>query len=206
MTTDKKSSKIKTPKTASSTEDQTSHTTCENRLPGDLTKEELLEQMIRVNQAGEYGAKRIYAGQMSVLKNDPCYPTLQHMAEQEEEHLQYFSQQLGDRMIRPTALMPLWHALGFAVGAGTALLGKEAAMACTVAVEETIDEHYREQLDQLGEDETLLKNSIEKFRQEELEHRDIGLEHNAENAPGYEALKQLIKLGSRAAIALSKRI
>lgn len=180
--------------------------TADKRLPGDLTQEKFLEQVIRVNHAGEYGAKRIYAGQMAVLKNDPCYPTLKHMAEQEEVHLQYFGKEIGERMIRPTALMPLWHALGFAVGAGAALVGKEAAMACTVAVEEVIDEHYREQLEQLGDDEAPLKESIEKFRQEELEHREIGLEHHAENAPGYEVLKQLIKCGSKAAIFLSKRI
>lgn len=188
------------------TEKKINNETCENHIPGDLTKEELLEQIIRVNQAGEYGAKRIYAGQMAILKNDPCYPTLKHMAEQEEEHLKYFSKEIGERMIRPTALMPIWHVLGFAVGAGTALIGKEAAMACTVAVEETIDEHYQEQLEQLGDDEKPLKEAIEKFRQEELEHRDIGLDHDAEQAPGYEILKNIIKLGSKISIELSKRI
>lgn len=180
--------------------------TAENRLPGDLTKEELLEQMIRVNHAGEYGAKRIYAGQMRILKNDECYEELQHMAEQEEEHLQYFADQITKRKVRPTALMPIWHVAGYAMGAATALMGKKAAMACTVAVETVIDEHYQEQLNELGNDEKELKAAITKFREEELEHRDIGLEHDAEQTPGYELLSFGVKSASKLAIWLSKRI
>jgi 3-demethoxyubiquinol 3-hydroxylase len=181
-----------------------------NSLPGSLSKEQIIQQLIRVNQAGEYGAKRIYQGQMAVLKNDSCIGALKHMAEQEEEHLSYFNGQVRDRMVRPTALMPVWHVLGYALGAGTALLGKKAAMACTVAVEEVIDEHYQQQLVLLktryADEETILATQIEQFRQEELEHRDTGLEHHAKETPGYDLLTGAIKAGSRLAIWLSKRI
>lgn len=179
-------------------------------LPGSLSKEEFIEQLIRVNQAGEYGAKRIYQGQISVLNNDECANTIKHMAEQEEAHLAYFVNQVKDRQVRPTVLMPVWHVLGYVLGAGTALLGKRAAMACTVAVEEVIDEHYKEQLEILAqtypEEEDALKARIEQFRQEELEHRDIGIAHDALNTPGYRALTGAIKAGSKLAIWLSKRI
>jgi ubiquinone biosynthesis monooxygenase Coq7 len=162
--------------------------------------------MIRVNHAGEFGAKRIYAGQLAILEKTELGPTLHHMAEQEEVHLDYFSKELAARHVRPTALSPLWNIAGFALGAATALLGKRAAMACTVAVEEVIDEHYRHQLGHLPENETELRSKIEQFRQEELEHRDIGLEHEAELAPGYHVLSQVIKAGSKAAIWLSTRV
>lgn len=193
------------------TDQSTPHTT---DLPGSRPFVEELEQCIRVNQAGEYGAKRIYEGQIAILKNDSCYETLHHMAEQEQEHLSFFNSQLTQRHIRPTILTPLWHVAGFALGAGTALLGKEAAMACTVAVEEVIDEHYQEQLsmlkqhqDRLTSDENkLLVEKIEQFRLEELEHRDIGLQNNAEQAPAYKALTSAIKCASKLAIFLSKRI
>lgn len=128
------------------------------------------------------------------------------MAEQEEKHLDYFSQAISDRHVRPTALLPLWHAAGFALGAATALMGPKAAMACTVAVEEAIDEHYRNQLDVLPEKEEPLKQAITEFRAEELEHRDIGLENQAEEAPGFEVMSFFIKRGSKLAIWLSERI
>ena len=175
-------------------------------LPGMLDENEYLQQVIRVNHAGEYGAKRIYHGQMHVLKNHACYPVLKHMAEQEEEHLEYFSRQLEERNIRPSALMPLWHIAGYTLGAATALLGKEAAMACTVAVEEAIDEHYREQLDRIDEKESDLKEKIETFRLQELEHKEIGIEHEAKKAVAYPVLKFLIKTGSRVAITLAKKV
>ena len=108
--------------------------------------------------------------------------------------------------MRPTAMLPLWDVLGFALGAGTALLGTAAAMACTVAVEEAIDEHYADQARRLGGDEPELKATIEEFREEELEHRDTALAHEAERAPGYELLSVTIKAGSRLAICLSERI
>jgi 3-demethoxyubiquinol 3-hydroxylase len=178
-------------------------------LPGDLKQEQLIERMIRVDQAGEYGAVRIYEGQLSVLASSDSAPVIKHMLDQEIEHLETFSEMLKKRRVRPTALMPLWHLAGFALGAGTALLGKKAAMACTVAVEEVIDEHYAAQVEKLecmGNDEKNLKDTCEKFREEELEHRKIGLEHGAEQTPGYEALSAVVKTGSRMAIWLSERI
>lgn len=178
-------------------------------LPGDLTREQLIDRMIRVDQAGEYGAVRIYQGQISVLGKAEKGPVIQEMLEQEEEHLDTFNSLVAKRRVRPTALMPIWHLAGFALGAGTALLGEKAAMACTVAVEEVIDEHYAEQirkLNQLGGDEKDLSDTCEKFRQEELVHRDTGLKHGAEQTPGYEGLSALIKGGSRLAIWLSERI
>ena len=180
--------------------------TGDGRLPGDPTAREMVTRAIRVDHAGEYGAKRIYQGQLAVLGRGPHGDTLRHMQAQEQVHLDHFSQLIGQRQVRPTALLPFWHVAGFALGAATALLGPKAAMACTVAVEETIDEHYREQHAQLGEDEAPLRDTVEKFRQEELEHRDIGLEHGAEQAPGYKLLHAAIRAGCRLAIKASERI
>lgn len=174
--------------------------------PGALTAKQLLEQIIRVNQAGEYGAKRIYAGQMAVLKNSPVFPTIKHMAEQEDEHLEYFSKQISKHKVRPTVLMPIWHVAGYTMGAVTAMIGTKAAMACTVAVEEVIDEHYQEQLSMLGDNENELKEKIEKFRQEEVEHRDIGLENHAKEAAAYPILRNAIRGATKLAIFLSKKI
>ncbi len=174
-------------------------------LPGDRPAKEAIARMIRVDHAGEYGAKRIYEGQLAVLKGKECAPVIEHMKAQEQVHLDYFENQLTARRVRPTILHPLWHVAGFALGAGTALLGEKAAMACTVAVEEVIDEHYQEQLAQLPDEEAALKTSIERFRQEELEHRDTGLEHAAEQAVAYPLLTAAIKAGSRAAIFLAQR-
>lgn len=179
------------------------------RLPGDPTREQVVERVIRVNQAGEYGAVRIYDGQLSVLGQSDKADAIRHMHAQEVEHLDTFSALVAKRRVRPTALMPLWHVAGFALGAGAALLGEKAAMACTVAVEEVIDEHYAGQvakLEQMGTEETELRDTCEKFRLEELEHRDTGLEHGAEETPGYEGLSALIKGGSRLAIWLSERV
>ena len=127
------------------------------------------------------------------------------MYEQELEHLQTFDSLLVEHRVRPTALQPVWHLAGFALGAATALMGERAAMACTVAVEEVIDEHYAKQSEALGEEEPELRATIERFRAEELEHRDTGLEHGAEETPGYEVLSAGIKAGSRLAIWLSER-
>jgi ubiquinone biosynthesis monooxygenase Coq7 len=173
------------------------------RLPGDLEPAALLDRIIRVDQAGEYGAKRIYEGQMAVLGPDP---KLVHMAEQERRHLQRFDELLVERRARPTLLQPLWHVAGFALGAATAMLGREAAMACTVAVEEVIDEHYRQQVATLPPEEAPLKAEIETFRKEELEHRAIGLAEGAERAPAYPALTAAVKTGSRLAIWLAERL
>lgn len=181
------------------------------RLPGDPTKDEMIERIIRVDQAGEYGAKRIYEGQLAVLGDTKDGPILREMAAAEEKHLEAFNKMVVERRVRPTALTPLWHIAGFALGAGTALLGREAAMACTVAVEEVIEEHYADQPAKLealpkNDKENELQHVIEEFKAEEIEHRDIGLENDAEQAPGYPVLSAAIKSGSRLAIWLSERI
>jgi ubiquinone biosynthesis monooxygenase Coq7 len=176
------------------------------QLPIDTSSSQFVQEVIRVDHAGEYGAKRIYEGQMAVLKNSPAYKTIKHMAQQEEEHLAYFSEQISKRKVRPTALMPIWHVGAFVMGAATAMMGEKAAMACTVAVEEVIDEHYSEQLLQLGESEPELHKKIEKFRAEELEHRDIGLSNNAEQAAAYPLLRLAVRGATKLAIELSKRV
>ena len=175
-------------------------------LPGDLPTEKLLERIVRVDHAGEYGAVRIYEGQLAVLGNSNKADVIRHMAEQEREHLDKFNELIGARRVRPTALMPVWHAAGFALGAATALMGERAAMACTAAVEEVIDEHYAKQAAALGDDEAELRETIEKFREDELEHRDTAIAHEAEETPGYEALSAVIKKGSKLAIWLSERV
>lgn len=180
--------------------------TAAGRLPGDLTARETIERLIRVDHAGEYGAKRIYQGQLSVLGRGPKGELLRHMQRQEQAHLDRFSDLVVTRRVRPTALLPLWHVAGFALGAVTAALGEKTAMACTVAVEEAIDEHYAGQAAELGDDEAELRATIETFRAEELEHRDIGLANGAEEAPGYRLLYNIIKSGCRVAIAVSERV
>lgn len=175
-------------------------------LPGDLTPRQRLERMIRVDHAGEYGAERIYAGQLAVLGRGEKGDLLRHMKAQEEVHKRVFSEMIARRRVRPTALLPIWHVAGFALGAATAAIGTRAAMACTVAVEEAIDEHYVSQAASLGDDEAELRDTIETFRAEELEHRDIGLENEAELAPAYRLLTAVIKLGCKAAIAVSERV
>ena len=135
-------------------------TTGETRLPGDPSVSEMIERIIRVDQAGEYGAKRIYEGQLVVLGKSPAGETIRQMAEQEAAHLRDFDAMVNARRVRPTALQPFWHIAGFALGAGTALMGERAAMACTVAVEEAIDEHYAKQAEYLGEDEKELRDLI----------------------------------------------
>lgn len=176
------------------------------RLPGDPTRRQIIERMVRVDQAGEYGAKRIYEGQLAVLGESDDGPVLRGMLDQELEHLAQFDAILNERKVRPTALQPVWNVAGYALGVGTALLGREAAMACTVAVEEVIDEHYAEQAQQLGDDEADLRSVIEKFREDERHHRDIGLEQGAEGAPAYPLLTGAIKAGSKLAIWLSQRV
>ncbi len=176
------------------------------RLPGDPTREARVEAMVRVNHAGEYGARRIYEGQLAVLGRGPAGPTLRHMARQEARHLAYFEAEIAGRRVRPTALQPLWHVLGFALGAATAAMGERAAMACTVAVEEAIDEHYAGQLVELEGEEPELAAAIEEFRAEELEHRDTALDAGAERAPAYGLLYRAVNTASKLAIALSTRV
>jgi ubiquinone biosynthesis monooxygenase Coq7 len=167
------------------------------------------EEMIRVDHAGEYGAMRIYQGQIAVLEafsGDPkALAAIRRMAEQESRHLKRFDQLVNERQVRPTALSPLWDVAGFALGAATALLGSRAAMACTAAVEEVIDEHYGRQLERLDSDPEL-KAAVAEFRADEIAHRDEALAHGAEQAPAYRLLSDSIKAGCRLAIRLSEKI
>ena len=165
--------------------------------------------MIRVDQAGEYGATRIYAGQLAVMGDrGPHSPDIRAMAEQEAGHLAKFDALVARRGTRPTALQPVWSAAGYALGAATALIGPEAAMACTAAIEEEIDRHYTRQLSELEaeDDDPELATMIARFRDEEREHRDTALALGAERAPGYPLLSAAIRLGCRAAIRLSEKI
>jgi ubiquinone biosynthesis monooxygenase Coq7 len=179
-------------------------------LPGDATADAETARMIRVDHAGEYGATRIYAGQLAVLGKGDKGDLLRHMQEQERVHLATFNGLIATRGVRPTALLPFWHIAGFALGAATAAMGTRAAMACTVAVEEAIDEHYSAQLATLesreADREPELAATITRFRAEELEHRDIGLENEAERTPGYRLLSAAIKAGCKVAIRISERL
>ncbi|SMC80297.1 demethoxyubiquinone hydroxylase family protein [Novosphingobium sp. B1] len=164
-------------------------------------------EMLRVDQAGEFGATRIYAGQLAVMGNRaPHSAEIAAMAEQEAGHREKFDALIARRGVRPTALQPVWSAAGFALGAATALIGPEAAMACTAAIETEIDRHYTEQLDELGDKDPELAAMIREFRDDEREHRDAALAAGAEKAPAYPVLFHAIRLGCRAAIALSRRI
>ncbi|KAI8123161.1 mitochondrial, 5-demethoxyubiquinone hydroxylase [Lucilia cuprina] len=169
----------------------------------------LTDEIIRVDHAGELGADRIYAGQMAILGNTPMGKTIGHMWEQEKEHRRQFEGLIRKHRVRPTVMTPLWNVAGFVLGAGTALMGEKAAMACTVAVETVIVEHYNEQLRQIMDspnpDKELLK-TITKFRDEEQEHHDTGIDCGAEQAPFYKAMTEVIKLGCKTAIAISKKI
>jgi len=168
-----------------------------------------LHRMIRVDQAGEFGATRIYEGQLAVMGDrGPHSAEIRHMAAQEAEHRAKFDALLAKRGVRPTALHPFWSVAGYALGAGTALLGPEAAMACTAAVETEIDKHYSEQLDKLAESgaDPELAEMIEAFREDERDHRDAALANGAERAPAYPLLAGAIRLGCRIAIKVSERI
>ena len=177
-----------------------------SRLPGDPPARESVARMIRVDHAGEYAAVRIYQGQLAALRTRGKLDLLRHMLTQEQRHLATFEDLIAGRQVRPTALLPIWHLAGFALGALTAALGERSAMACTVAVEETIDAHYQKQIAALDQTEADLRTTISQFRDEELEHRDTALAHGAEQAPAYRVLGAVIKAGCRAAIALSERI
>ena len=163
--------------------------------------------MLRVDQAGEYGATRIYAGQLAVLRrNGSAAKLVARMAGQEERHLKRFNALMAERRVRPTLLQPVWSVAGFALGAATALMSEQAAMGCTDAVETEIDKHYGEQLEALGDDDPELAADIEAFRAEELEHRDTAREAGAAQAFGYPVLTAAVRAGCRLAIELSKRI
>lgn len=170
----------------------------------------MIEKMIRVNQAGEYGAKRIYEGQLSILGNTTDGPIIQGMADQEEKHLDLFNTLAQKHKVSATKLLPLWHILGYGIGVASALLGRRAAMACTVAVEEVIDHHYQEQLGKLRSVNPSYEHSLQEVittcHEDELHHREIGLENEAQHLPGYTLFTALIKAGTHIAIGLSKRI
>lgn len=169
-----------------------------------------IESMIRVDHAGEYGAVRIYEGQLAVLRRrrgtERSVQTIAHMAEQEQMHLKTFDALVNERRVRPTALEPVWRVAGFALGAVTAAMGEKAAYACTAAVEEVIDEHYAGQIAALGDSDPKLKETVTAFRADEAAHRDTALQNGAEEAPAYRLLSQTIKAGCRIAIRLSERI
>lgn len=165
------------------------------------------ERMLRVDQAGEYGATRIYAGQLAVMgTRAPGSGEIAGMAMQEAAHREEFDAMLVARGVRPTLLQPVWSAAGFALGAATALLGPEAAMACTAAVETEIERHYSQQLEDLGDEDPELAGRIEKFRDDEREHHHAAIAGGAERAPAYALLSGVIRLGCRLAIRLSERI
>jgi ubiquinone biosynthesis monooxygenase Coq7 len=173
--------------------------------PGDRRPD--VRSMARVDQAGEYGATRIYCGQLAVLgARHPTARAIARMQSQEEVHLRHFDDMLVERGIRPTLIQPLWDVAGYALGAVTAFMGPSAAMACTAAVETEIDKHYEDQLTSLGEEEPDLSETIRRFQAEELEHRDTAIAAGAEDTFGYPVLSAFIRAGCRLAIGLSKRI
>ena len=170
-----------------------------------------IDEMIRVDHAGEHGAVRIYDGQLAVFDKIPgmekTAELVRHMAQQEEAHLAHFDNLIVERNVRPTAFGPLWNMAGFALGAATALMGEKAAMACTAAVETEIDAHYAAQYDELanGADDAL-REKIDEFRADEAAHRETAIEQGAEETPAYEAMSRLIRLGCRIAIRASEKI
>jgi ubiquinone biosynthesis monooxygenase Coq7 len=171
------------------------------------TKDSDLSSMIRVNHAGEYGAMRIYQGQMDATKDPETKKLISHMMEQESRHLGYFEEEMRRRQVRPTPLLPVWHYGAYALGFITSLIGSKTAMLCTQAVEEVIDEHYSDQLEQLAQnkDEAALRATIEEYRLEELEHKEIATEHGSTNAPFYGFFHSVIGGVCKVAIGLSKR-
>jgi len=176
----------------------------ENAMTADADKR---ADMLRVDQAGEYGATRIYAGQLAVMgARTPEARMIARMAAQESRHRKIFDAMVARRGVRPTALQPIWNVAGFALGAATALIGPKAAMACTAAIETEIDRHYGEQLEQIGTADPELSQVIAEFRAEEVEHHDMAIGAGAEQAPAYPLLSGAIRLGCRIAIGLSRRI
>ncbi|XP_013386887.1 5-demethoxyubiquinone hydroxylase, mitochondrial [Lingula anatina] len=183
---------------------------CASSQAKERRRQELLDRIIRVDHAGELGANRIYQGQMAVLGNSPVGPVIQHMWDQEKEHLKKFEELIPKHRVRPTVMLPLWNVAGFVLGASTALLGKEGAMACTTAVETAIVKHYNDQIRELIEEDPEeykeMLDTLKKFRDEEQEHHDTGIDFEAEKAPLYNVLYQTIKWGCTGAIWVSERI
>ena len=164
-----------------------------------------VSRYLRVDHAGELGARRIYEGQLAVLGNHPVAEEIRHMRDQEQEHLDTFENLLNEYQVRPSLLSPLWNGAGFVLGAVTAAMGPKAAMACTIAVEEVIGTHYDKQAKSL-KDEDELATTLERSRDEELEHRDIAKDHDGEQAIGYPVMRRVIQAGCRAAIKLAERV
>jgi len=174
------------------------------------TDKKILEEIIRVDHAGERGAIKIYEGQLLALKtikqDESLKDKIEEMKEQEKEHLEYFEKEIKKRKIKPTYLLPLWDVMGVALGFGTALLGKKAAMLCTASVEEVIEDHYQNQLKKLGNDEIDLKTKIEKFKGDEVDHKNMAYESGATNKGLYSIMDKVIRTGSRIAITISEKI
>ena len=174
------------------------------------TKKKTLEEIIRVDHAGERGAIKIYEGQLLALKtikkDENLLSIIEEMKEQEKEHLEYFEKEIRKRKIKPTSLLPLWDIMSVALGFGSALLGKKATMLCTASVEEVIDEHYNNQLKKLGNDEKDLKKKIEKFKEDEVNHKNMAYESGATNKGVYSIMDKIIRTGSRIAITISEKI
>ena len=174
------------------------------------TNKKKLEEFIRVDHAGERGAIKIYEGQLLALKTFKKDPELlklvEEMREHEQEHSDFFENEIRERNIEPTKFLPLWDLLGVGLGFGSTILGKKAAMLCTASVEEVIDKHYQSQIDQLQDDEKKLREKIKKFRADELEHKDIAYEHGATKKGFYSVMDKIIKTGSKIAINISEKI
>ena len=174
------------------------------------TNQKILEEIIRVDHAGERGAIKIYEGQLLALKtlkqDESLKDKIEKMKEQEKEHLEYFEKEIQKRKIKPTYLLPLWDIMGVTLGFGTALLGKKAAMLCTASVEEVIEDHYKNQLKKIGNDEMELKAKIEKFKEEEIKHKNIAYESGATNKGLYNIMDKIIRTGSRIAITISEKL
>ena len=174
------------------------------------TDKKILEEIIRVDHAGERGAIKIYEGQLLALKtikkNENLKNIIEKMKEHEKEHLDYFEKEIQKRKIKPTNFLPLWDVMGVALGFGTVLLGKKATMLCTASVEEVIENHYQNQLKKLGNDEKNLKNKIEKFMNDEINHKNIAYESGATNKGIYSLMDKIIKKSSRIAIKISEKI
>ncbi len=166
-----------------------------------------LDEILRVDHAGEVGAAKIYEGQLKVLGKTDVGPMIQHMKNQEKEHLDTFSKLLNQYEVRPTIMLPIWNLAGYSLGLISAAMGKKAAMACTIAVEEVIGKHYEKQANQLTEKKYQnLKKKLIKFRDDELEHKDIAIEHDGQKTRGYKFLKFVVQSGCRAAIKISEKI
>ena len=174
------------------------------------TDQKILEEIIRVDHAGERGAIKIYEGQLlalSTIRQDKnLRRIIEEMKEQEKEHLEYFEKEIQKRNMKPTYLLPLWDLMGISLGFGTALLGKKAAMLCTASVEEVIEDHYKNQLRKIGEDEKDLKAKIEKFKEDEVNHKNTAYESGANKTGLYSIMDKIIKTGSKIAITISEKI